>query len=104
MEGSILIIKPLIGMEDGVILALGKARSRQRAYKSMVEFVEQIAGTHAVKIAYVHAAALNEVEKLKHMIESKLTVIESITSELSPALGVHSGPGTTGLCFYPVLT
>lgn len=104
LVGSILNIKPLIGMEDGTIVALGKARSRQRAYKSMVEFVEQIAGTHAVKIAYVHAAALNEVEKLKQMIESKLTVIESITSELSPALGVHSGPGTTGLCFYPVLT
>jgi DegV family protein with EDD domain len=101
LVGSLLNIKPLIGMEDGVIVALGKARSRQRAYQSMVEFVENKVGDQAIKIAYVHAAALSEVEKLKEMIESKLTIAESITAELSPALGVHSGPGTTGLCFFP---
>jgi fatty acid-binding protein DegV len=29
-------------------------------------------------------------------------VVESFIGELSPALAVHSGPGTTGLCYYPV--
>ena len=33
MVGSILNIKPLISMEDGVIVPLGQARSRQRAYQ-----------------------------------------------------------------------
>jgi hypothetical protein len=28
--------------------------------------------------------------------------VETIISELSPALGVHTGPGTAGLCYYPV--
>lgn len=102
LVGSLLNIKPLIGMEEGVIVALGKARSRLRAYRSMVDYVENLAGNHPIKIAYVHAAALSEVEKLKEMVESKLNIAESITAELSPALGVHSGPGTTGLCFYPV--
>ncbi|MGD8604947.1 MAG: DegV family protein [Anaerolineales bacterium] len=103
LVGSLLNIKPLIGMEDGVIVALGKARSRQRAYRSMIEFVENAVGNHAIKIAYVHAAAMSEVEKLKEMIEARFTIVESLTAELSPALGVHSGPGTAGLCFYPVL-
>jgi hypothetical protein len=31
------------------------------------------------------------------------TAVESIIAELSPALGVHSGPGTTGLCLVPVI-
>jgi fatty acid-binding protein DegV len=29
-------------------------------------------------------------------------VVEEIIVELPPALGVHSGPGTAGICFYPV--
>jgi fatty acid-binding protein DegV len=50
----------------------------------------------------MHAAALAETEKIKALVEARLTVVESIFAELSPALGVHSGPGTAGLCYFPV--
>jgi fatty acid-binding protein DegV len=33
----------------------------------------------------------------------KMITRESIIAELSPALAVHTGPGTAGLCFYPVI-
>ena len=56
-----------------------------------------------IKVAYVHAAAQEEVEKLKALIEERLTCAESLIAELSPALGVHTGPGTAGLCYFPVL-
>src|SRR5665648_53040 len=103
MMGSMLNIKPLIGMRDGLIVPLGKAFTRGSAYKMMVEEVIKTAGANGkVKIAYVHAAALEEVLKIKAMIEDRVQVVESITVELTPALGVHSGPGTAGICFYPV--
>ncbi len=35
------------------------------------------------------------------MIEERVHVVESLIAELSPALAVHTGPGTAGLCFYP---
>ena len=54
-----------------------------------------------MKVAYVHAGALEEVQKLKGMVEANLNVVESFVAELSPALAVHTGPGTAGLCFYP---
>lgn len=100
---SFLNIKPLIGMEDGVIVALGQTRTRQKAYEKMVEMVEEAVGPGGkIKIAYVHAAALEEVEKIKQMMENRVNCIESIIAELSPVLGVHSGPGTAGLCYFPV--
>ena len=37
MMGSMLNIKPLIGMRDGLIVPLGKAFTRGSAYKMMVE-------------------------------------------------------------------
>ena len=100
--GAVLNIKPLIGMKDGVIVALGMAHSRLQAYNEMADYVSEAVGQGKVKVAYVHAGALEEVQKLKKIIESRINVAESIIAELSPALAVHTGPGTTGLCFYPV--
>jgi DegV family protein with EDD domain len=99
--GSLLNIKPLIGMEDGEIVPLGVARGRGHAYQAIADKVESQIGKGRARIAYVHAGAKQEVEKLKEMVEKKVEVVESITAELSPALAVHSGPGTAGLCFLP---
>ena len=54
-----------------------------------------------INIAYVHATAEEEADKIKNLVEARLTVVESIITELSPALGVHTGPGTAGLCYFP---
>lgn len=103
LVGSLLNIKPLISMEDGIIVPVGTARSRSRAYQMMVEKIEAVVGTMGkIKIAYVHAAAIEEAEKIKILVEERLQVVEWLIAELSPALGVHTGPGTAGLCYYPV--
>ena len=102
--GSILNIKPLIGMEDGIIVPLGQARSRKKAYVMMAERVEKTVGKdRKIDVAFVHAAALEEAKKLKAIIEARLECVETVIAELSPALGVHTGPGTAGICFYPVI-
>ena len=103
LVGTLLNIKPLIGMKDGVIVPLGTARSRKRAYRKIVDMVEEAVGRMGkIKVAYVHAAAREEVEKLKTLVEARLTCVESLVAELSPALGVHTGPGTAGVCYFPV--
>jgi DegV family protein with EDD domain len=103
LVGSVLNIKPIISVEDGMIVAVGTARGRHKAYQLIADKVEQTAGRMGkIKVAYVHAAALEEVAKLKELVEGRVTCVESIVAELSPALGVHSGPGTAGLCYYPV--
>lgn len=103
LVGSLLNIKPLIGMQDGVIVALGQARSRKQAYQMMTDMVVKAVGEGGkIKIAYVHAAAQEEAEKIRTLIEARLQPVEWFFAELSPALGVHTGPGTAGLCYYPV--
>jgi DegV family protein with EDD domain len=100
--GSMLNIKPLIGIEDGVIVPLGRAHSRGQAYQQMANIVAEAIGKGKAKIAYVHAGAQHEAEKIKVLVESKVEVVESLIAELSPALAVHTGPGMAGLCYYPV--
>lgn len=103
MLGSLLRIKPLISMREGVIVALGQTRSRARAYEKMADIIAADVGEEGrIKIAYMHAAAREEVEKIKVLIEDRFDVVESFFCELSPALGVHTGPGTAGVCYFPV--
>ena len=101
---SIMNIKPLIGMDNGEIVALGKARSTKKAYQCITDMIVKNVGENGkIKVAYVHAAAQEEIMKLKSMVEERLCCVESMITELAPSLGVHSGPGTTGLCYYPVI-
>jgi DegV family protein with EDD domain len=100
--GSMLNIKPLIGLEDGVIVPLGKTHSRRQAYSTMAEMVAAAIGKGKARVGYVHAGALHEVQKLKELVEGRLHVVESIVGELSPALAVHTGPGMTGLCYHVI--
>lgn len=98
--GSLLNIKPLIGMQDGIIVAVGKARSRERAYAEIARRVREAVGDLGkIKAAFVHVAALDEAQRLDEIVAREVNCEEKVIAELSPALGVHSGPGTAGICY-----
>ena len=40
----------------------------------------------------------------KNLLEERVTCVETLVCELTSALGVHTGPGTTGFCYYPTGT
>jgi DegV family protein with EDD domain len=102
LVGSLLNIKPLIGMQDGIIVALGTARSRIKAYRRMVELMKQRVGERArINVAFTHVTALEQVERLQALVTASFECVEMIVTELSPALVVHTGPGTVGLSFFP---
>ncbi len=101
--GSLLSIKPVIGMKDGEIVALGTARSRLKAYRRIVDLMQERVGDGTrIKVAFTHVAAPEHLEKLKSMVTARFDCSEVIVTELSPALAVHSGPGTVGVSFFPV--
>jgi DegV family protein with EDD domain len=103
LVGSLLNIKPIISMEDGVIVALGQERSRSRAYRRILELIAQRVGSGGkIKCAIVHAAAEEAATRLRQMVEDNFDCAEMLTTNLSSALAVHTGPGTVGLCYFPV--
>lgn len=103
LVGSLLNIKPLIGMEDGIIVALGTARSRLKAYRRMVELMQQRVGEGArVRIAFTHVAAMEKLDTLRDLVSTRFECVETIVTDLAPVLAVHSGPGTVGMSFFPL--
>ena len=101
--GSLLNIKPIISMEEGEIVALGQERSRKRAYERMIDLIVEKVGRGArIKAAIVHAADEEAAEVLRGMVEESFSCDEMLVTELSSALAVHTGPGTVGVCYFPV--
>jgi len=103
LVGSVLNIKPIIGMEDGVIVALGQARSRPAVYRRMVELsADKVGAGAAIKAAIVHAADHDAAIALRDLIASRFQCVEMLVTNLSSALAVYTGPGTVGVCYLPV--
>jgi len=103
LMGSLLNIKPILSMEDGVIVPLGQERSRRAVYRRMVELIEANLGKRAkIKAAIVHAADEDAANVLRGLIEESFECVEMLVTHLSSALAVHTGPGTVGVCYFPM--
>jgi fatty acid-binding protein DegV len=47
----------------------------------------------------LHANAIEDAQSLIDEASKKMKVIESVVTDVSPAIGVHTGPGTAGLAY-----
>ena len=103
LVSSALHIKPIVSMEDGEIVTLGVARTRKRVLRQIAEIAAKMSAGRPIRLALTHAMALSDAETLQRLVEGLTPVAEVLMCELSPALLVHSGPGTVGLCQVPAL-
>jgi DegV family protein with EDD domain len=103
LVGSLLNVKPIIGMEEGIITPLGQARSRRKAYAKILELMrERNPDERPIKIAVTHVAVPEQAQLLLDMVKKAFDCHETLISQLSPVLGVHTGPGLVGVNFFPV--
>jgi DegV family protein with EDD domain len=98
--GAALNFKPILEVANGEFVGLERVRTRHRALNRLVELLEErIRGRSPVHLAAVHANAHTVAKELLEMAGSRIKLVETSISEMSPAVGVHLGPGTVGLAF-----
>jgi DegV family protein with EDD domain len=98
--GSALNIKPILTVADGKVEAAGSVRTKAKAVNHLIELVhEQCKGKSSVHLATLHANAEAEANEILKTAGQGLNVVESVLSEVSPAIGTHTGPGTVGLAY-----
>ncbi len=95
--GTLLNIKPILTLDDGLVAPLENVRGRAKVVPRMVELAVEAAKGREVTIAVVHAAAPEEAERLKEALAEKLRVKEFFVNYLGPVIGTHTGPGTLGI-------
>lgn len=101
--GSILSIKPIIKLEDGLLEVSESVRTRRKAVDRLLEIIEAEMGTTApVNVAVVHARAPEEGQALLERVQARFNCQETLTADLVASLSVHGGPGTLILFAYRV--
>jgi DegV family protein with EDD domain len=91
--GSILQIKPILKMYDGVPTA-----ERVRTWTGAVRRVKELLAQHAPfeTVAVVHTGAEARAKVLLEEVRDQLPQGEIWVQEISPVLGAHIGPGVVG--------
>ena len=92
MLGSMLNVKPVLTMKDGVLHPAGLARTRARGIEKLLENFKRFQNIHDVGI--VHSSTPEEAQTLRCRLSAIVDKNRIYVSRLGPALGVHGGPGT----------
>lgn len=101
--GTLLQLKPVIFVnDDGIYQTLSKARGFQNALSVMCTEIANRFKDQQVRLAVVHASALEEAQHLLERLKEQLTVVSSYITPVSPALTIHTGPGLLGAIVTPV--
>lgn len=103
MLGELLNLKPIIGINsDGIYYTHAKVRGRQKSIDRLMELVIEGVGDKPFNLAVMHGGAQAEGEKMVAKLGNLPNLRELIFSDISPALGVHTGPGLLAVCFHEV--
>jgi DegV family protein with EDD domain len=89
--GSMLNVKPVITMRDGVIHPAGLARTRAKGLDKLLENIKRFQNIQDIGI--VHSSATEEAQTLRCRLSALVDKNRIYVSHLGPALGVHGGPG-----------
>lgn len=99
---SILNVKPIIALKDGVLDVTDKVRTRNKALEAILNMVAERVGDQPVNAAVVHALDEEAALELMKKVRQRLNCNELILTGLSVAIAANLGPGTLGIIAYPV--
>jgi DegV family protein with EDD domain len=98
--GSVLKLRPVISCNaEGIYETIAKARGNAHALSKAISVVVAEAGRHIrFAIAVAHGSAKAEAARVMEELKRLLPHCEQfISTDVSPALSVHTGPGLIGI-------
>jgi len=97
MVASLLTIKPILGIRDGLVQVVDKKRSYGQALQRMISLVEERFPSERLTVAVLHSNAPEKAEEFKQKVEERLRCAKVFIAEMGAALAVHGGQGMLGI-------
>ena len=103
--GSVLNLKPLIGVEKelGKYVNLAQARTLEKA---ILKIAEHIALTHPegtrLRVQVMHGHNADGAARLRERMDQLFKCTWLPTCSIAPVLGAHTGPGLVGIVYAPL--
>lgn len=99
--GSLLNIKPIAALIDGVYTPMAKVRSYSQIVKYLTErFIEDTAGKTIRAVGIAHADALALANRLKQALIEATGYEQIEIVYTTPVISTHTGPGAIGFMYY----
>ncbi|MGB9665939.1 MAG: DegV family protein [Candidatus Cryosericum sp.] len=96
VAGSILQIKPILTIKDGLIDVYDRPRTMRVARDRIWKLIDEAAARGIEQIGFHYAGNKAEVEALQQDFERR-TGMPSLLSQLGPVVGGNTGPDTLGV-------
>ena len=93
--GSLLSIKPVVTLVDGVVEEESKQRTRGRSLRYLADKAKN---SPAISRLAVCNGAAADIDEFLAMLEGVQTEHPLVVTDLGPVVGTHTGPGTIGVC------
>jgi len=106
LVGSLLQIKPILYFnwdKNNIIDLYDKVRTREKGIRFMLDRLERAyRNCPDLKTAVVHVGCEREGQALIDRIKALHPEFSPDSCPVGPVVGAHIGPGTVGLCCYPL--
>jgi len=93
--GTMLAIKPVLEVRDGVVEEAGKVRTRSKALRLLVDRVKE--GPFE-NLSVLHGNA-PDVDELLDLLEPLAPRDQIVVGQIGPVIGTHAGPRVIGVTF-----
>jgi DegV family protein with EDD domain len=93
--GTMLAIKPVLEVRDGVVEEAGKVRTRSKALRLLVDRVKQ--GPFE-NLSVLHGNA-PDVDELLDLLAPLAARDQIVVGQIGPVIGTHAGPRVIGVTF-----
>lgn len=102
LAGSLLNVRPILTVEDGVVTPVARVRGRNKAVAEFERrFVEATEDAPGLRVAIAHAAAEEWVGTLSEIVWRVRPKAEiEFTSTLGAVVATHAGPGAVGFFWF----
>ncbi len=101
MLGQFLHLKPIISVNrEGKYFTFCKAKGRKKSIEKLIQIVEESVKDKQINLAVLHGGAGKDADALIERLRKLPNIKEFISSDISPVLGVHTGPGLLGVSFH----
>ena len=99
--GSLLQVKPLLGLADGEVCVIESQRTSKKAMQSFVErIVRECPKSEQAYLNIMHGGVIDQAQKLAAELKQKMRIGEIPILDLPSAILVHGGPGVLGISFF----
>ncbi|GIU95434.1 MAG: hypothetical protein KatS3mg012_1891 [Gaiellaceae bacterium] len=102
LAGSLLNVKPILSVEDGVVVPVARVRGRRKAVAEFERrFLEATEDAPGLRVAIAHADAEEWVGTLSEIVWRTRPKAEiEFTSTLGAVVATHAGPGAVGFFWF----